>query len=371
MFSTTAKKIASNTIYQLIGKLGTLSITLLLTVLITRVYGRVGYGEFNIMQSFPALFFIIVDFGLNAIATRELSSDWKKAEKYFGNIMAIRILLSSILILGSVFALFFFPYDSALRIGTQLSMLLVLTQALFATTNIIFQVKLRYDLSTIGLHSGYAVILVTSLLAVKFGWGVFWINFSYIVGGVVSFLVNLIFVRKLGVLVNFDFDWDLWKFLFIESIPLGLMFVFSQINFRSDSILLSVLPLPSNLGLDNTETVAIYGLPYKIFEVSLVLPTFFMNSVYPVFVRHMNESSLKLKKTFMNSMYALALGGLIVGIVGYIFSPFAVNVLGGAQFNLSIDALRILLAGMLIFYITQPLSWLIVTFRKNLYLENK
>jgi len=320
------------------------------------------------MQTFPALFFIIVDFGFNAIATRELSTDWQKADKYFANILGIRLLLASIVVVGSALALYLFPYSESLRFGTQLSMLLVLTQALFATTNIIFQVKLRYDYSTIGLISGYLLIILMAILGSYLKWDIMWVNFGYVVGGVITFLINLFFVKKLGVHIGLEFDKKLWGTLFVQALPLGLMFVFSQINFKSDSILLSVLPLPDHLGLDNTESVALYGLPYKIFEVSLVLPTFFMNSVYPVFVRHMNDGSQRLKKTFMNSMGVLFVGGIVVGILGYIFAPLAISILGGEQFAQSVQVLRILLAGVFVFYLTQPISWLIVTLGKQRYL---
>lgn len=366
--STTAKKVASNTIYQVIGKAVTLTVTVLATILITRNYGRAGYGEFNIMQSFPALFFIIADFGLNAIATRELSEDWRRANKYFSNILSIRILLSAVIIVVSVIALLFFPYSKNLIFGTQLSMLLVLTQALFATTNIIFQVKLRYDLSTIGLISGYLVIIAGTILGSYFNWDIIWINFSYVLGGVLTFIMNLSFVKKLGVKIAFSFNKKFWKDIFLQALPLGLMFVFSQINFRSDSLLLSVLNLPERFGLSNTESVALYGLPYKIFEVSLVIPTFFMNSVYPVFVRHKKRGPKVLKKTFIQSMLVLLGAGLLVGIVGYFTAPFVIGVLGGEQFSQSVQVLRILLAGVFIFYLTQPIAWLLVTLKKQIYL---
>jgi len=151
-------------------------------------------------------------------------------------------------------------------------------------------------------------------------------------------------------------------------LPLGLMFIFSQINFRSDSILISILSLPQKLNLSNTESVAIYGLPYKIFEVSLVLPTFFMNSVYPVFVRHMSDGPAKLKKTLFQALQVLALVGVFVGIVGYVTAPWVIEVLGGRQFILSVSVLRVLLAGVIVFYLTQPISWLIITLGKQAYL---
>ena len=96
--SNTTTKIAANTIYQVIGKVISMSITMLAVIIITRTYGREDYGAFSLMQSWPALFFVIVDFGINAVAARELSKDWSKANKYLGNILVIRFLFSLLIV---------------------------------------------------------------------------------------------------------------------------------------------------------------------------------------------------------------------------------------------------------------------------------
>jgi len=366
--SDTTRKIASNTIYQIIGKAVSLSITVLTTIIVTRAYGRMGYGAFSLMQTWPALFFIIVDFGINAIAVRELSKDFSKASKYFGNILLMRIFFSLFLILILGIALLFFPYSTSLKFGITLGLLLILMQGLFTTTNIIFQVKLRYDLSTIGYLIGYGVILTLVLILSFLRINITWVNFSYVVGGLITFVVNLHLVQKLGVHPDFKIRWDIWRFLFINSLPLGLMFIFSQINFKSDSIILSVSKLPIKYGLNNTETVAVYALSYKIFEVALVVPTFFMNSVYPVLVQHMMEGKEKLKKTFMRSLAFLAVSSAFCGIIGIILSPFAIYVLGGREFTQSVLILQILIGGLILYYLTQPIAWLIVTLGKQKYL---
>jgi len=366
--SNTTKKIASNTIYQIIGKIFSLSITILTTLIVTRFYGREGYGAFSLMQNWPALFFIIVDFGINAIATRELSKDFSKANTIIGNIFLIRVVLSLIFIVLLTVGLVFFPYSADLIFGIRLGLIVILTQSLFTTANIIFQVKLRYDYSTIGYIVGYIFILGLVLIFSLLKLSISWVNFTYVVGGFVTFLLNIKFLHKLDVHPDLTFDYKICKELFIESLPLGIMFVFSQINFRSDSILLSVLPLPVKYGLNNTETVAVYSLPYKIFDVALVVPTFFMNSVYPVLVQHMQIGKEKIKNTFFRSMKFLIFSGIYAGILGFIFSPLAINFLGGSEFEQSILVLQILVSGLVIYYLTQPLAWLIVTLGKQKYL---
>jgi O-antigen/teichoic acid export membrane protein len=363
-----AKKIFSNTTYQVIGKVVSLLITVFGTIIITRQYGRQGYGEFSLMQNYPALLFIIADFGLNAIAVRELSSNWERAKKYFPNILFMRIILSLFLMftLGIVISLS--PYSESLKLGIHLGLFLILTQALYATTNVIFQSKLRYDYSAIGYVIGYGVILVLVLLLSYFKVSIMWVNFSYVVGGFITFFVNLAFIKKLGIDFSFSLDKKLIKYLFMQALPLGLMFVFSQINFKADSIALSLLPVPKGYGLTKTEAVAVYNLPYKIFEVSLVVPAFFMNSAYPVLVKHMRVGKEKLKTTFSHVLQALFVGGIAVSILGFLFAPLVISILGGDAFSQSVTVLRILILGVVIFYLTQPISWLVVTLGKQKYL---
>lgn len=369
--STTVKKVANNTAYQLVGKVISMTITIGATVIVARYYGRESYGEFSLMQNIPALFFIIVDFGLNAISTRELSKDFKNAEKYFGNILIMRVAVSVFLMLSVGLALRFFPYSvfpysDSLKFGLYLSLFLILTQALYSTTNVIFQVKLRYDLSNIGYVLGSIVILALVLLSTYMRLSIAWVNFSYVIGGFVTFFINLYLISKfINLRQSIHIDKSVIRYLSMQSLPLGLMFIFSQVNFKADSILLSSL-LPSDAsksqyGLSNIDSVAIYNLPYKVFEVALVVPTFLMNAVYPIFVRHIQESRDKFLSTFYKTTGLLFLFGVIGAIVGYILSPWIIYTLGDNEFSQSVSVLRLLLIGLPIFYVTQPISWLIVT----------
>lgn len=366
--STTTKKIFTSTIWQLIGKFFSMTITVGATMAIARIYGRESYGEFNLMQSWPALVFIVVDFGLNAIAVRESVKEQHLLEEYYSNVLLLRALLSAILIAIMGIALYFFPYSSSLKFGIFISLPLILTQGLFATANIVYQSKMCYDLSVISNSIGYIFILFALFVLAALRVSVIWISFSYVIGGLITFFVNLWFVKRLGINLRFSPNSKIVNNLVLESLPLGLMFVFSQLNFKSDSILMSVLPMPKYLGLTNNEAVAIYGLPYKIFEVGLVVPTFFMNSVYPVFVRHLKESKTKFLYTFKQTIGFLILAAVLCSFMGVLLSPLVISILGGKDFATSILVMQILFGGLIFYFLTQPISWVIVTLGKQKYL---
>lgn len=357
----------SNTFYQLAGKLISMSITMLVTLLIARLYGRTGYGYFNLMQSIPALFFIISDFGFNAIAAKRLSGNWEEASKLFWNILVLRLIISVFLILFTILVIsFYFPYPADLKLGIYMSLLLIITHSLYASGNLIFQLKLKYSYSAIGYVLGSLLVLITTLILISQNASILWINFTYVLGGVFTFIVSLHFLKKLGISLTsgFKLDTKLWKDLTLLSAPIGLTFIFSQVHFRADSILLSRLSLP-NIGYDNVETVAIYGLAYKIFEVCLVIPTFFMNAAYPLFLSKLQIGREVFIKFFYKTLLLLTMSGLVITVLGYYFAPFMINVLGGESFNDSVLVLRVLFVGIIVFFISAPFSWFIVNLGKQ------
>jgi O-antigen/teichoic acid export membrane protein len=366
---STKIQLMSNTLYQLLGKALSMFITVFATVIIAKTYGRDSYGQFSLMQNWPAFLFIIVDFGFNAIAIREIAKDWKLAEKYYNSILYLRLILSFVAIIGVAIALNFTNYSPDLRAGIQLNLLLIVTQALFATTNIIFQAKLRYDLSTWGYIAGYIFILIAVIWLARMHVPVLWLSFVYVLGGLLTFLINSKFLEGFGIHLSLT-HWDgtFMKNLFVQSLPLGLMFLFSQINFKSDALIMSVSKLPAHLGYNNNESVALYGMAYKIFEVALVLPTFFMNAAYPILLKNMQQSKEKLTETFTKVVLFLFVIAILTSIMGVLLSPLAIDVIGGKEFEASVLILQLLLGGLIFYYLTQPLSWLIVALDKQIYL---
>ena len=237
------KIIASNTFFQLVSKVITMTITFFLTFLISKNYGSYGYGLFTLFQSFPAVFYIISDFGLNAIGAKEISRNFKEINKIFNNILAIRLLISMVLILLSILISFYLYDDVNIRFGLALGSFIIMAQSLVSTTNIIFQIKLRYDLSSLTNVISYIFLLVTCLFLVYSKSDIAVINLVYVLSAFVAFSMNIYLLKKFDISLDLKFSREYFKDLFLMSWPLGLMFVFSQINFKADSILLSILSI--------------------------------------------------------------------------------------------------------------------------------
>ncbi len=370
--SQTVKKIASNTFYQLISKVITMTITFGLSIMISINYGSEGYGFFSILQSIPALFYIIADFGLNAISAREISKKTKEIESVFSNILFLRLIISVLGVIACLILSFALYQDEQLRFGLALASLIIVSQSLIMSTNLIFQIKLKYDLSSLSNVIGYLLILFFSIYFINNSVDLAYINFLYVIGGFITLTINLILIYKRFIRVSFDFDKSYLKYMFAESWPLGLMFLFSQINFRADSILLSTLKIPENFG-SNLQAVGVYSFPYKIFEVLLVVPTFMMNSLYPILLDRYQKGEMEFKKFFNKALAMFLSVGLLVTFLGYlgifIIEKYQiVNTYFNQDFINSPDILRILLLGLVFFFLSQPLAWVFVVKEKQIIL---
>jgi len=358
----TPQKVAYNTVAQLIGKAATTITTLLLTILITRRFGPAGYGDFTVMMAYAALFYIVADFGLNAIALRDFAADESKIVKYFRNLTGLRLVMAAVLFVLGALALIFFPYSRLVKVGILIGLLTIFTQALYTTANAVFQVKLRYDLSVLASILGSVVILVLSFLTMERGGGLVSVVGSYVVGGVVMVGVSLFFVGRLmgaggvgrvGGVGGGGGDFGLWRYLFVSALPLGITTIFTVVLQKADALLLSVM--------SGSEAVGLYGVSYKIFEFALVFPTFFVNSVYPILVRHSQNGRERLLRTVkLSGMFLFAVS--VVGLtVGWVLSPLMIRLVAGPEFVESVRALRLLLLGLPIFYLSALFLWLMIT----------
>ena len=364
----TKQKIAYNTAAQLVGKAATTLTTLLLTVLITRRFGPSGYGDFTIMMAYSALFYIIADFGLNAIALRDFGAlptgrqaTESKISHYFKNLIGLRLMMSLALFAIGAIALVFFPYSHFVKIGVLIGLLTIFTQALYSSTNSVFQARMRYDLSVLAAIFGSAAILGLSFLTISRGGSLLPIVGSYVVGGGVMVVVSLFFVRRLTGVVGVARDSDLWRYLFLAALPLGITTVFSVVLQKADALLLSIL--------SGSEAVGLYGASYKIFEFALVFPTFFVNSIYPVMVRHLKGGGeggrVRLLRTVKSSGLFLFAVSVLGSVVGYALAPWVIQVVAGPEFIESVQALRLLLLGLPIFYLSALFLWLLITLGKQ------
>ncbi|MBI4039466.1 flippase [Candidatus Daviesbacteria bacterium] len=354
----TSIKIAANTIIQGLGKLITASTTFVVVVLVSRALGASGYGDFVKIFAVVEIFYLITDFGLNAIAVKYITQKEDRAKEVMSNLLAIRLAMSVVLILVVVVVSALLPYQNGqgfspqVKLGILAASLTILTQAMLLTNNAFFQAILRYDKMVIAQTIGSALKLSLIFFVTRSQVDIFVLTWSLIAADTVMVVASFYqLIGKLG--------WVFPKLIkrialsFIkESWPLGLSLVFTQIYFRIDTVILGIFRPAVEVGL--------YNLAYRFFDLALVAPIFFTNALYPVLIKQYQIGMANFIKSALISSGVLLLAGITATAGLTIFGPLAISWFFGQEFLGSVDALVIFAWQLPVFYLTSLLMWILI-----------
>ena len=338
------KKIASNTLAQLVAKFFGAGLTLLTTYYTIRLAGIDLYGDLTKILVLVAVGFTSIDFGLNAEVIRSSKTE-ANMRKAIGSVILARLLISLLVIsfLNLVVRLLPGGYSPAVKSVFWIGSLAILFQGLYTSSNSWFQYQLGYWKSTLSVVLGSLVGTALTLYFLKSAPTLT----NFVLANTLGYFVMA--VTSLHLLPKFEnlsiYDLRLAFRLLRGSLVLGLILIASVLASKIDTVILGIFRSSAEVGE--------YGFAYRIFDVILVLPVFVMNIIYPLSLREskpLNGSSLMSKTTKV-----LALIAIPTAIFLYFIAPSIILVKPGL--TVAISVLRILAISLPLFYVTAPLMW--------------
>jgi O-antigen/teichoic acid export membrane protein len=348
--------VAKNTFYQLVARSATSFIGFLITLIIARHYGVLGYGDFTKITAYVALFYLVIDFGLNAFFLQSENAKFK-------NLFHLRNLITlGIFILLNLLALFL-PYNAvtgagfslAERMGIFIFSFSIFAQSIILSTSAIFQKKLDYFDYMLGMIIGSIVNLVVVFLFTFLNFSIFYVLFGFVFSSFVGALILLLLIKQQWLPVSLDkkFSMEILK----NSWPLGLMLIFNLVYFRADMFLLSILKSTSDVG--------IYGLAYKFFDFLIAIPLFISNAVYPFLIKAKGDRQLFFSLVW--KYFLIFVASSIVVIIPFWFASPLFSLIK-SDFIYSMIPFRILLISLPFFFATSFLQWVLITLGKQRFL---
>lgn len=337
------RKIAHNTIYQLIGKLISTVLGIIVVVLLTRYLGAEQYGQYTTVIAFLQIFSVIVDLGLYIILIKKISEPDADTEKLVSNVFTIR-LLSAILFLGAApIVALALPYPSIIKIGIAITSISYLFITLNQVLTGLFQKNLRMDKVSIAEVAGRIVLLASIGLILLFQLQLSWVFVAMILGSLTNFLYIWLSARRF-VRIRLSFNWPVWINIIRESWPIGLSVAFNLVYFKADTIILSLYQPAADVG--------IYGATYKVLEIMITLPAMFAGLVMPLLtaayaMRNTDQFQHVIQKSF-NFLLILSLP-LIFGT--QFVAQNIMLMVAGEEFSASGSVLQILIIATGIIFI--------------------
>lgn len=357
--------IATNTLVQGLGKVVSSGTTFLIIVLVGRALGETLYGEFAKVFALVELFYMGVDFGFNAIVVREAVKKKENEKALLANLLGLRMVWGGAISLLVIFIAAVLPYDPdttlgfspLVKFGIFLAAANIFSQGILTTANAAFQARLRYDQSVLAVLGGAFLKLLLIFLLTLYGAPFLLLILAIVAGEVLSAILALSLTFRLLGLFPPRLEYEKIRAIFYAAFPLGLTLLFNLIYFRSDTLVLSFFRSSAEVGN--------YALAFRFFEATLVVPIFFSNAVYPVFVKSASQSREKLKRLLRTSLAFLFFSSIIVLFLVFLLAPSIISIFFGAGFSDASQALRILILGVPFFYLSAIFMWILIVLEKQ------
>jgi len=268
-----SSKIAYNTIIQIVGKIVSTILGLISLAMMARYLGQAGFGSYTTIITFVSFFAIIADLGLTLVTVQMISLPGTDEHKVLNNLFGLR-LVSIVIFLGlAPIIAIFSPYPLYVKTGVLIATLSFLFPALNQVLIGLFQKRLRMDKSVIAETLGRILLVGGIYLAITSGFGLNGILWATVISAGFNFLIAYLLATKFR-LIKPAFDFALWREIIKKSWPLAVTIVLNLLYLKTDTLILSLIKSPGEVGL--------YGAAYRIIDVLTTLPFMFAGIILPI-----------------------------------------------------------------------------------------
>lgn len=259
-------------------------------------------GIYNSSYGYLQLFGILADFGLYAVAIRELSRA-KDRPRVLTALLLIRmctVVFSMLLALALVWSV---PgWRGPFAIATSIAALVPLFTLLAGIPRTVLQVehKMQFVFAAEILQRIFTTLTIAAFVV----WGVrdsanVWLCYLFIalggVGAVILLIVSIASANRF-LRLQWPADRDLVKEIALSALPFGCAYVCIALYRQFDTTMIALLQS------DYTRENALYGVVIRMTEMGFIIPTYLLNSTLPSLSSkdtHPERSQALLQKTFV------------------------------------------------------------------------
>lgn len=352
---TLTRVLAFNTLAQYLGKFLSLLASVVVTSILTKKLGVEGYGQYVYVFSIIMLFTSFADWGSTFVATREASKQPQKQDLIYSTSLIFRLLASLIAVATLSLLTFFYPSFVAVRSIILIGCLLIPLISLKTSFQIVYQTKLQlWRLSIIDTFSSLSFMLFLLLTPQSF-FTPFNVLLLLCISAFLSVVLGIILLLQLTKL-PIKLDLKLGVGLLRSSLSMGLLLTIFSVYNRIDILILE--------HLKGNDSVAYYGLSYKIYENLIIGAGFFANTTFPILAARAYSRN-KFRRIFEKNLAGLLLIGIFATLFGFLLSQPIIQFLAGNEFSSSIPALRILSLSLLIVYLNHATGFALIALNKQ------
>jgi len=308
--------------------------TFLLFVVLSRVFGQEGIGQYSFAIALTGFFAVFADFGLYNLSVKEMSRHTDVLGEYYGRVFSLRLILSVTVLLVLLFVLLFLPFPRETRLiitligAFQVIYTLVdgLAAVFVAREDMHLAGLLEFSLRMVTALAGIAVVMAGASLVMA-------LAMFPAVTCVYVLVAYGIVARKYGS-PRLAMSWSYLTRTLREAMPYALEFLLYQLSARVD-----VVSLGFFLG---TATAGVYNVAYRVVFFFMILANFTGLAVFPLASRLYVTSRKELETLYHKSLNLIILVALPAASGIWLVAPDLIKLIFGEAFAESAMVLRYL-----------------------------
>jgi O-antigen/teichoic acid export membrane protein len=317
----------ANSSFMLLARAFTLVAGGALIVYAARTLTVAEYGRYAVVVAIMAIFGLLSEMGISALALREMSPPEARLAQILGVALAAEIVTSVVaaaLLVPTGVAL---GYSSAVLALLAIAAGVLLFQGLLPPVDaafkarrvLIYSAELTFVQSAVATASGFVLIALGAGAAGLVG--------ALLIGSAAAVPLGFVLLRrKLGVLPIFDGAWPRVLPFLIASAPIAVTGAITAVYDRVDVVMVSKL--------DSAAAAAIYGIPLTMVQYAMLVPAIIGTAFFSLFANTLRddrwaarESFFLIARLFLFASVPLALvlaaggGDIVTALFGDRYAP--------------------------------------------------
>ncbi|MFA7201415.1 MAG: flippase [Candidatus Paceibacterota bacterium] len=320
---TTGQTIAKNTFWLFFGSILSRFLKAVILIYAARVMGTTEWGVFSYVLSLAALFTIFVDFGINAIITRESARDISLQHKYFSTALLVKILFLFIVICAVVLGAPYFVKQHEVLILIPLTLFMLGLDGLRDFGATLSRAWDRMEVESFVQVFTNAIIALVGFLSLYISRTAYSLVWGYVAGTGLGMIVAFYPYRSYFKNLWNNFDKKLAKKILVSCWPFGMLGVMGAIMLNTDTIMVG--------WFGTIDDVGYYGAAQRIIQIIYMIPALLATAFFPSMSRAIKDSEL-LRKLLERGVSLLMLFAIPLTVGGFLLSRQIIQLLYGSLY---------------------------------------
>jgi O-antigen/teichoic acid export membrane protein len=349
---SSGRRLLANTGFRSVAEVGSKVATFALLTVLAREVGDDELGVYLFAVSLAMLASTAADFGQDKVLTREVARRPDQAEHYFGNTLALRLVVGLPAIVVLPFVVRLLGYGGKAPMVAAVVGLAVLAELLTTTCFAVYQSFERMGYVPVVLLTERWLIAAGGIAVVLLGRSILAVAVVFLAGATVGLALAVRLLVTRVVPVRIRTDPRTWWPLMRAALPLGVAGVFSTILFRVDMTMLAAYK--------DAAVVGNYGVAYRLFETTLFLSYSVVAGAFPVYAKLEPDGDQPLGQVFARTL-KLATGLVVPLAVGLaVLAGPVVRLVFGNDFEDTPRALALLAPAIAVFPVGYLAGYLLI-----------